>query len=200
MIWFLRIACSLVLLAMLGVTTWASTFVALWEMPREVATHPWFIATLFDTYFAFLTFWAWVAYKETTALARTGWLIAILLLGIFPILGSTTILCGLAAYWLRLNQPIIHLVHYFAYPAQLALLIPFYRAGSTLFGQPHIPLSLSFLIDRFRADAWQFLGDFGMIGVRGIVVWCLVAPLLAAAVYFAVRPPLRALARRVSVV
>jgi len=116
-------------------------------------------------------------------------------LGIFPILGSTTILCGLAAYWLRLNQPIIHLVHYFAYPAQLALLIPFYRAGSTLFGQPHIPLSLSFLIDRFRADAWQFLGDFGMIGVRGIVVWCLVAPLLAAAVYFALRPPLRALAR-----
>ncbi|KAB2645553.1 MAG: DUF1475 domain-containing protein [Verrucomicrobia bacterium] len=81
MIWFLRIAFGLVLLAMLGVTTWASTFVALWEMPREVATHPWFIATLFDTYFAFLTFWAWVAYKETTALARTGWLLAILLLG-----------------------------------------------------------------------------------------------------------------------
>ncbi|MCE9612198.1 MAG: DUF1475 domain-containing protein [Chthoniobacter sp.] len=81
MIWFLRIAFSLVLLAMLGVTTWASTFVALWKMPREVATHPWFIATLFDTYFAFLTFWAWVAYKEATALARTGWLIAILLLG-----------------------------------------------------------------------------------------------------------------------
>ena len=81
MIWFLRIACSVVLLAMLGVTTWASSFVALWKMPGEVARHPWFIATLFDTYFAFLTFWAWVAYKETTLLARTGWLIAILLLG-----------------------------------------------------------------------------------------------------------------------
>ena len=117
-------------------------------------------------------------------------------LGIFPILGSTTILCGLTAYGLRLNQPIIHLVHYFAYPAQVALLIPFYRAGSSFFGQPHIPLSVSYLIARFRADTWQFLRDFGMIGVRGIVVWCLVAPLLATAVYFAVRPPLRALARR----
>ena len=81
MIWFLRIAFSVILLAMLCVTTWASGVVALWKMPREVATHPWFIATLFDTYFAFLTFWVWVAYKEVSHVARTGWLIAILLLG-----------------------------------------------------------------------------------------------------------------------
>ena len=81
MIWFLRIAFGVVLIAMLCVTSWASNFVALWKMPREVATHPWFIATLFDTYFAFLTFWAWVAYKETSNLARGVWLIAILLLG-----------------------------------------------------------------------------------------------------------------------
>ena len=81
MIWFLRIAFIGVLLAMLCVTGWASSVVALWKTPRAVATHPWFIATLFDTYFAFLTFYAWVAYKETTALARIVWLIAILLLG-----------------------------------------------------------------------------------------------------------------------
>ncbi len=117
-------------------------------------------------------------------------------IGIFPILGSTTLLCGLAAFALRLNQPVIHLVHYAAYPAQLALLIPFYRAGETLFGQPHIPLSISFLADRFRADWWQFLKDFGMIGVQGIAVWCLVAPLLTATLYFGLRPALRRLARR----
>jgi hypothetical protein len=81
MIWFLRIAAITVLLSMLVVTSWASSFVALWKMPREVATHPWFIATLFDTYFAFLAFWAWVAYKETSNLARGLWLVAILLLG-----------------------------------------------------------------------------------------------------------------------
>ena len=81
MIWFLRIAFGVVLIAMLCVTSWASAFVALWKMPRAVATHPWFIATLFDTYFAFLTFWAWVAYKEVSNVARGAWLIAILLLG-----------------------------------------------------------------------------------------------------------------------
>jgi hypothetical protein len=81
MIWFLRVWFALVLVAMLWVTTWASNYVALWNMPRAVATHPWFIATLFDTYFAFLVFYFWVAYKETSAFARIAWLVAILVLG-----------------------------------------------------------------------------------------------------------------------
>jgi len=66
---------------MLWVTTWASNIVALWNTPSSVIGHPWFIATLFDTYFAFLTFWCWVAYKERTWVARLSWLLAILLLG-----------------------------------------------------------------------------------------------------------------------
>src|SRR5436190_23395785 len=81
MIWALRIVFSIVLVTMLCVTTWASNIVALWNTPREVLAHPWFIATLFDTYFAFLTFWFWVAYKERSNVARVAWLIAILLLG-----------------------------------------------------------------------------------------------------------------------
>lgn len=81
MILFLRAACIFVLVSMLAVTTWATSIVALWKMPRELATHPWFIATLFDTYFAFLVFYAWVAYKESSHLARAAWLFAILLLG-----------------------------------------------------------------------------------------------------------------------
>lgn len=70
-----------VIAAMLAVTTWASNVIPLWDTPRQVVTHPWFIATLFDTYFAFLTFYCWVAYKERTWPARVAWLILILLLG-----------------------------------------------------------------------------------------------------------------------
>ncbi len=81
MILFLRGLFIVILLAMISVTSWASSEVALWKMPREVATHPWFIATLFDTYFAFLAFWLWVAWLETTWLRRISWLIAICLLG-----------------------------------------------------------------------------------------------------------------------
>ena len=71
----------MVLVAMICVTSWASLQVTLWETPRAVATHPWFIATLFDTYFAFLTFYLWVVYREKSWFARVAWLISILLLG-----------------------------------------------------------------------------------------------------------------------
>jgi uncharacterized protein (DUF2062 family) len=119
-------------------------------------------------------------------------------LGVFPILGSATLLCGLAAWMLRLNQPVIQLVNYLAYPAQLALLIPTYRAGSDLFGIPHIPLSISFILERFRADVGQFFADFGMIAVRGIIVWLLVAPFVVAAIYYSLRPVLRRAAVRLA--
>jgi hypothetical protein len=71
MITFLRVAYIGVMLTMFAVTIWASSQVAMWNTPRAVVTHPWFIATLFDTYFAFLIFFAW--------------LIAILALGNFAI-------------------------------------------------------------------------------------------------------------------
>lgn len=81
MIWFLRCFFIVVLVSMLSVTSWASMQCALWDTPRAVATHPWFIATLFDTYWAFLTFYCWVAYKEHSWIARMAWLLGILLLG-----------------------------------------------------------------------------------------------------------------------
>ncbi len=81
MIWSLRAAFALVLITMLCATSWASSVCALWKTPETVVLHPWFIATMFDTYFGFLTFYVWLAYKETTWLARAAWLIAILLLG-----------------------------------------------------------------------------------------------------------------------
>lgn len=117
-------------------------------------------------------------------------------LGIFPILGATTALCAVAGIWLRLNQPLIQLVNYLVYPLQLVLLLPFYRAGETLFGQPHVPIfSVGELMERFAAGPGQFLLDYGMVGVYGIVVWLLVAPPLAALAYFALRPVLAGMQR-----
>ena len=81
MIVFLRWFFGIVLISMIAVTTWASMECAMWNTPRAVATHPWFIAALFDAYWGFLTFYCWLAYKERSWLARVSWLIAILLLG-----------------------------------------------------------------------------------------------------------------------
>jgi predicted permease len=77
----LRILFSAVFITMLGVIIWASNRCALFDIPREVFTHPWFIATLLDAYFAFIAFWVWVAWKEGTVAARVLWLLTILLWG-----------------------------------------------------------------------------------------------------------------------
>jgi hypothetical protein len=81
MIIALRLFFLLVLASMLSVTSWASLQCPLFAVPREVYSHPWFIATMFDTYWGFLTFYVWVSYKQTSWLARAAWLVAILLLG-----------------------------------------------------------------------------------------------------------------------
>lgn len=116
-------------------------------------------------------------------------------LAVFPVLGSTTILCAAAAASLRLNQPIIQLVNYLVYPLQFALLIPFYRAGEW-FGAPHLSLSIPEMVERFRAGPLRFIADFGTIALGGVAAWLLLAPLVAAPLYFALRPLLHRLATR----
>ncbi len=81
MLWFLRILFLTVIVSMLAITGWASSQCALFAIPREVFTHPWFIATLFDAYWAFIAFYVWVAWKEQTLAARVLWFVAIILLG-----------------------------------------------------------------------------------------------------------------------
>jgi len=118
-------------------------------------------------------------------------------LGIFPILGATTLLCAIAGVWLRLNQPIIQLVNYLVYPLQVLLLIPFYRAGERLFGAEPVPIvDVAGLIQRFGESPWQFILDYGRVGLYGIAVWCLVAPVLAALSYLLLKPALETIASR----
>ncbi|CAM2873540.1 DUF1475 family protein [Rariglobus hedericola] len=81
MLWFLRALFFVVIASMLAVTGWASSQCALFAIPREVFTHPWFIATLFDAYWAFIAFYVWVAWKEQSLAARILWFVAIILWG-----------------------------------------------------------------------------------------------------------------------
>lgn len=81
MILFLRALFLVVIASMLGVTSWAALRCPLFAIPREVFTHPWFIATLADAYWAFATFFIWVCYKQTSMPARIAWFVAIMLLG-----------------------------------------------------------------------------------------------------------------------
>ena len=81
MLWFLRLLFLVVLGSMLWVTSWASLQQSIFAIPGEVLSHPWFIATLVDAYWGFLTFYVWQAWKEQSLAARVLWFIAVMLLG-----------------------------------------------------------------------------------------------------------------------
>lgn len=82
MILFLRFLCLVIIGSMLGVTTWASFSQPLGDFARSATFRdPWVIATLFDAYWAFISFYLWVAWKEQSLPARLLWFVAIILLG-----------------------------------------------------------------------------------------------------------------------
>ncbi|MGA2095339.1 MAG: DUF2062 domain-containing protein [Candidatus Acidiferrum sp.] len=116
-------------------------------------------------------------------------------IGVFPVLGTTTALCALVALILRLNLPAIQIVNYFAYPAQIALLIPFFRAGEKLFGAPHLPLSVPQIVAAVHVSFWGATRFLWTTIWHAAVAWCLVAPFLAGLAYLALLPVLRRVLR-----
>ena len=106
---FLQLAFLAVLAAMLWVTWTASLDRDVLTAGRELWADPWGKATLFDAYFAFLTIWLFVAWRERTWLSRILWLLAILVLGNFAI--ATYFLIALfrltpGADWGRIFEPL----------------------------------------------------------------------------------------------
>jgi uncharacterized protein (DUF2062 family) len=100
-----------------------------------------------------------------------------LILGIFPALGWTTLLCFLAAVIFQLNLPAVQLVNYFVYPLQLLLLIPFIRAGEILFHSARMPLSLTQILALIKTDAGHAIRVLWVATVHAVAVWALIAPL-----------------------
>jgi hypothetical protein len=77
----------IVILGLVGISTWATSHVSLVPAIQDLIANPsagytpWLVATLLDAYFGFLWFWLWIAYKETTWAMRLVWLVLVLGLG-----------------------------------------------------------------------------------------------------------------------
>jgi hypothetical protein len=72
---------SVILLAMIAVTAYASLEKNVFDAGPELRASRWFQATLVDAYFGFITFYVWLAYRERTWPARIAWFLAIMGLG-----------------------------------------------------------------------------------------------------------------------
>lgn len=119
------------------------------------------------------------------------------ILAIFPVLGSTTLLCTVAALLLDLNMPVLQLLNWFMYPVQLALIVPFMRAGAYLFRTPPVPFSVPQMLTMFRADSLHTLRILWVSALQAIAVWFLCAPIVIGVLYWTLRPLLSHFAQTV---
>ena len=76
----LKLLFAAILIAMLAVTAWASLDRSVFQA-GNLLDDPWGVATLLDAYMGFLTFYVWVAYKETGLFGRVAWFVLIMALG-----------------------------------------------------------------------------------------------------------------------
>ena len=77
----LTVVFASILIAMLAVTTYASLDRGILQVGSDLLGDRWFQATLADAYFGFLTFYAWVYYKERHTVLRVIWFVLIMTLG-----------------------------------------------------------------------------------------------------------------------
>jgi uncharacterized protein (DUF2062 family) len=96
---------------------------------------------------------------------------------LFPILGSTTFLCGAVGAVLRLNHVAMQTVNYLLYAPHLVMIPVFIRIGEKITGATPIAIDLEIMTRQFTESPSQFLQDFGMAGVHGIIAWALILPI-----------------------
>jgi uncharacterized protein (DUF2062 family) len=112
-------------------------------------------------------------------------------LALFPILGTTTLLCFIAGLVLRFNQPIIQVVNYLGTLVYAPAVFLQFQLGAALFGRSPTELSFEQMGQLFRSDLAEFASRFGDAALHTIIAWGLLAPAWIAIVYLGLRPMLR---------
>ena len=112
--------------------------------------------------------------------------------GAFPVLGATTLLCAALAIVFRLNLVAVQLANWLSYPLQIALLLPLYRLGESLFRvQERLQLSPGALVDMFERDFWGAIVQLWDTTLRAMAAWGLLAAPAVALMYLILAPALR---------
>ena len=110
---------------------------------------------------------------------------------LFPVLGTTTLLCFLIAWALRLNQPIVQLINQALWPAHFPSIFGCIWVGEAIFGAPHVHINIRYLRKMSEIiwdDPTLFFHQFGLTVMYAVVAWAIIAPFYIAAVYYIALP------------
>ncbi|WP_263408079.1 DUF2062 domain-containing protein [Terriglobus tenax] len=105
-------------------------------------------------------------------------------IGVFPVLGTTTAICLLAVFVLRLNLPAAQLTNYLVYPLQLALLLPFIRMGQWLLRSERTTMTLQQITAAVKTNPGVAFHQLWRMLVAGVAAWVLFAAIVAPLLYW----------------
>ena len=97
-------------------------------------------------------------------------------IGMFPLVGVTTLACALLAAVLRLRQASIQLGNYVALPFQIILLIPFLRLGEHMTGATRFVFDPSALLKGFPNVPESTMRAVLLAQWHMIEGWAVIAP------------------------
>ena len=129
---------------------------------------------------------------------KLAWSLAVgLLIGINPLLGSTTVVCLAIAFVFRLNIAASQLANHVAYPLQLALVIPFIGLGTRLFHTQAMPLSPNQLLHSARTAPLTLIRQLWLWEWHALVLWAAFAVVAIPTIALVLTPFLHRLLGRV---
>ena len=129
---------------------------------------------------------------------RLAWSIAVgLLIGINPLLGSTTILCLAVALLFRLNVAASQLGNHIVYPLQLLFFLPFLHMGTRIFHTKPLPLSRSAIVETARQHPADLIRSLWLWEWHALVVWLTISAVMLPIVAISLTPLLRRVMARV---
>lgn len=114
-------------------------------------------------------------------------------LGVFPVVGTTTLLCALVAILFRLNIPAMQIVNHLVFPLQLALILPFIRLGEMLYGAAPLPLTFAQIEVLVRSNYWHAISFLAKSLLQAMTAWFIVAPVTIYFLYLFLTPIFRRL-------
>jgi uncharacterized protein (DUF2062 family) len=130
---------------------------------------------------------------------RLAWSIAVgLLVGINPLLGSTTILCLAAALLFRLDVGASQLGNHIVYPLELLLFVPFLHLGSRVFHTPPLPLSRPAIVEALRQHPAELVRRLWLWEWHALILWAVLFTGMVPVIAIALTPLLRRLMERLN--
>lgn len=105
-------------------------------------------------------------------------------IGIFPLLGTTTMLCVILALTLRLNMVAMQAFNWLVAGIQLMLILPFIRLGERVYQAAPLPLTRAEIEPLLDEGAWHVVQTLGFSLIHAVTGWLMIAPILFAMAYF----------------